>query len=342
MARPKKQIFTPGVIEDPRPQTDKDKDYKHEELATVTPFEWKEIPKTDWRQYPIFNQDGSGSCVAQAIAKAIGIERLLKSGKFVFYSPRWIYTLRSSTGIGMWLVDALGIPCKVGAPVEQILPSQNLSEVKMNDTSDVNDFVKAEALISKTDKFITANPDIETIASLIEPTGNPVIIITNFAMDEWNQEVPTINPNANPTLWHGICAVQATLYNGKKAIIIDDSWGTGYGIGGKRIITEDWFKENRITGAGYFTQFAQQGGAVKPIHIFTRQLAFGLKADTEVMALQQCLNFLGYFPYVQTFTGNFAGLTQAAVKTFQTNYGIQGTGVVGPITMAKLNSIFTK
>jgi hypothetical protein len=340
MPRITKKTFQSGVVEDPRPIEEKQKDYKHEELATATPFVWKEVPKADWRQYPIFNQDGSGSCVAQAIAKALGVERLLKSGKFVFYSPRWIYTLRSNSGMGMWLAEALGIPCKAGAPVEQIMPSQNLSEVKMNDTSDVNDFVRAEALVSKTDKFITANPDIETIASLIEPTGNPVIIITNFAMDEWNQEVPTINPNANPTLWHGICAVQATLYNGKKAIIIDDSWGTGYGIGGKRIITEEWFKAGRVTSAGYFTTFANAQGAVKPIHTFTRQLEFGLKADPEVVALQQCLNFLGYFPDVQSFTGNFAGLTLAAVKTFQVNYGIQGTGKVGPITMAKLNELF--
>jgi len=340
MPRITKKTFQSGVIEDPRAEELKQKDYKHEELAAVTPFEWKEVPKADWRQYPIFNQDGSGSCVAQSIAKALGIERLIKSGKFVFYSPRWIYTLRSNTGAGMWLVDALGIPCKVGAPVEQIMPSQNLSEIKMNDKSDVNDFVKAEALISKTDKFITANPDIETIASLIEPTGNPVIIITNFAMDEWNQEVPTINPNANPTLWHGVCAVQATLYNGKKAIIIDDSWGTGYGIGGKRIITEDWFKAGRVTSAGYFTTFATQGQEIKPVHTFTRQLSYGLKIDPEVVALQKCLNYLHLFPDRDYFTGNYYGITMAGVKLFQTTYGLPATGKADQATINKLNELF--
>jgi hypothetical protein len=343
MARPKKQIFTPGVIEDPRPQEAKDKDYKHEELATATPFVWKEVPQAEWRQYTIFSQDGSGSCLTQATGKAIGIERKLKSGKFVFYSPRFIYIQRTNTGPGMYLVEALNIPCKAGIPVEQLLPSQNLSEAQMNDASDRNEFVDLEALVSKADKFITMTiPDIDAIANIVEPNGKPVVITVRFAMDEWNQQVPTINPNANANLYHGIVVTQATLYNGKKCLIIDDSWGTGYGIGGKRIVSEDWFKANRVTGAGYFTKFAQQGGVTKPIHTFTRQLAFGLKADTEVMALQQCLNFLGYFPDVQAFTGNYFGLTQSAVKTFQTNYGIQGTGVVGPITMAKLNSIFTK
>jgi hypothetical protein len=241
------------------------------------------------------------------------------------------------------LVEALNIPCKAGIPVEQLLPSQNLSEAQMNDASDRNEFVDLEALVSKADKFITMTiPDIDAIANIVEPNGKPVIITVRFAMDEWNQEIPTIIPNSNANLYHGIVVTQATLYGGKKCLIIDDSWGTGYGIGGKRVVSEEWFKAGRVTGAGYFTKFAQQGQPVKPVHTFTRNLQFGLKADTEVMALQQCLNFLGYFPDAQTFTGNYFGLTIASVKTFQTNYGIQATGVVGPVTMAKLNSIFTK
>jgi hypothetical protein len=335
--------FTPGIVPDPRSQAEKDKDYRHEELALAGPFTWVEKAKSTWRQYPMFVQDGSGSCLAQAVAKALGIERLLKSGRFVFYTPRWIYTLRANLSmIGMYLVDAMGIPCKVGIPTEQLMPSQNLSEAKMNDISDVTDYVRAEALISKTEKFITVTPNIDTIASIIEPNGKPVVLTTKFAMEEWNQEVPTVNPAADPTLGHGICAVEATLYNGQKALIIDDSWGTGYGIGGKRIITEAWFKANRVTGAGYFTQFANAGSAEKPIHTFTKQLQSGLKVDPEVVWLQKCLNYLGYFPDVQEFTGNFYGLTTAAVKTFQANYGISNTGIVGPITMAKLNELFSK
>lgn len=334
--------FMSGVVEDPRTEEQKQKDYRHEEIATsFPPFNWVEVPQSQWRQYPIFNQDGSGSCVAQAIAKACGIERKLKSGAFVFQSPRFVYVNRANkTTEGMWLADALSIPCKLGIPVEQILLSQNLSEQLMNVASDINDFVLAEALTSKEAQFITLPINIDAIASVVEPNGKPVVITAQFSMDEWNQQVPTINPNEKPTLGHGICVTQATLYNGKKALIIDDSWGTGYGIGGKRIVTEDWFTANRITGAGYFTTFANQGGAVKPIYTFTKQLAYGLMNDPDVKALQQCLNYLGIFPDVQAPTGNFLGITMAAVKLYQTTNGLAVTGIVDQATIISLNAIF--
>jgi len=334
-------IFTPGVIDDPRTEEQKKNDYKHEELAEAGIFNWVEIPQSQWRQYPIFNQDGSGSCVAQAVAKAAGIERKLKSGIFVAQSPRFIYVKRSTgTGPGMYLVDAMNIVCKQGIPVEQLLPSQNLSEQDMNNVSDINDFVSQQALDSKEDKFITITPNIDTIAGIIEPTGKPVVITVKFSMDEWNQPCPTINPTEVPTLGHGIVCKQATLYNGKKALIIDDSWGTGYGINGERIITEDWFTAGRVTSAGYFTAFATQNASQRPNYRFNSTLNYGLMNNADVKALQACLNFLGMFPDVQIPTGNYLGITIAAVKLYQTSKGLPATGTVDVATLAQLNLDF--
>jgi peptidoglycan hydrolase-like protein with peptidoglycan-binding domain len=41
------------------------------------------------------------------------------------------------------------------------------------------------------------------------------------------------------------------------------------------------------------------------------------------------------------FTGNFFGMTLKAVKNFKTFYGISPVlGIVGPLTIAKLNELF--
>ncbi|MDP2598849.1 MAG: peptidoglycan-binding domain-containing protein, partial [Candidatus Liptonbacteria bacterium] len=52
--------------------------------------------------------------------------------------------------------------------------------------------------------------------------------------------------------------------------------------------------------------------------------------------LQQVLTTQGV--YTGPITGYFGPLTQAGVERFQTKYGIDPVGEVGPITRAKLNS----
>jgi hypothetical protein len=54
-------------------------------------------------------------------------------------------------------------------------------------------------------------------------------------------------------------------------------------------------------------------------HVFSYDLHFGIKSD-EVKKLQQKLQKLGYFPKGQECTGNYFGLTQSAVYTFQLDY----------------------
>lgn len=82
---------------------------------------------------------------------------------------------------------------------------------------------------------------------------------------------------------------------------------------------------------------------------FNNELKFGAENPIEdVKALQiglfleECL----YDPewptreLIQKFGGYFGENTREAVKKFQKKYGIPQTGVVGPITIAKLNSLF--
>jgi hypothetical protein len=168
-----------------------------------------------------------------------------------------------------------------------------------------------------------------------------------FKYDEWARNVPQVfYPNlslyGSESLKHSVVAVDYTLYNGKKALIIDDSWGAGNStINGQRVITED-FHTQRNYYAGYALDFNFETGLEeKPKWTFTKDLSWGMKNDKDVEMLQRCLAYLKLFPNEGYFTGNFYGLTLDAVKKFQAQYGIQNTGYVRELTRQKLNELFS-
>lgn len=82
---------------------------------------------------------------------------------------------------------------------------------------------------------------------------------------------------------------------------------------------------------------------------FSRNLFFGMTQDPAVSCLQQVLKGQGPLVYPEgLITGNFLVLTREAVVRFQEKYAAEillplglekGTGYVGPVTRAKLNSL---
>jgi hypothetical protein len=227
-----------------------------------------------------------------------------------------------------------------GATFEQLMPSQGLNESAMNISSDRTPLVEIAAKIGRGGNYFSLPIDIDTIASYVETQGKGVVIGVRFGPNEWDKPVPQIM--GSDTRWgHGICATNATLYNGKKAIVIEDSWGTNTGLGGRRIITEDWFTAGRIVFAGYYLFLKNDGLTVKPTYQFARDLKYGMVGDPDVVKLQEVLSYLKYFPSSVDFTGNFYGMTLKAVKDFQEANGITPvSGFVGPLTRDKLNTIF--
>ena len=64
----------PGANLDTRSEAQKARDWKFEEVvAAANPVNWVEKPQAEWRRFPIYNQDGSGSCVAQTLRKMAGV-----------------------------------------------------------------------------------------------------------------------------------------------------------------------------------------------------------------------------------------------------------------------------
>ncbi len=74
--------------------------------------------------------------------------------------------------------------------------------------------------------------------------------------------------------------------------------------------------------------------------LFTTQMEVGSRG-AQVTELQTLLSTNNVIYPEGLITGYFGPLTRAAVMRFQTNYGLPSVGRVGPLTLAKLNSLIS-
>ena len=343
--------FQSGAVLDTRTDAQKDKDYKFEELVSAAaPVAWTEKPQDVWRRFPIFNQDGSGSCVAQTMSKIMGVLYWLKNNVYVHFSATHIYQRRvNKPAGGMGGVDVFQIAQK-GVTLEVLTPSQNMNDTQM-DTTLVEKYKADVGTVFKVGNYLMLpTKDIETVASVIQETGKAVMTWFYFTRAEWGKNVPTaddlnLDLYASTTSRHSVTAVDFTLYQGKKALIIEDSWGFWNGFTGQRVITEDFYKARNFFAAYPMNFSFDIQEVTKPKHTFTIDMQFGQTND-EIKALQDVLKYEALFPTNVDSTGYFGAVTKKAVQDFQLRYKIAsetdaGFGRVGPKTRAQLNLLYS-
>lgn len=345
----------PGALIDDRPESAKEKDYRFEEVvASAAPVAWRKKKESEIRKFPIFDQGRSGSCVAQTGKKQIGVYAFLKTGAFFPVSASHLYQRRSNRpGGGMIGINAFEVMQKGVAP-SAFAPDERMSDSEM-DSLVVPPFAEHVGKAFSIGNYFTVKTgDIDLIASIIQETGKAVMVWFYFQYDEWTSRPQVKNKNldlyAGSTSRHSVAAVDFTITDdGKKALVIDDSWGPSAGNGaGQRIIDEDFFRA-RNWFAAHFMNFAYENGEMtgKPRHQFLRDMEFSatVSYDPEVVALQDCLKWEGLFPANVESTGYFGSVTRKAVEGFQQKYDIArkgdaGFGRVGPKTRSKLNQIY--
>lgn len=357
-----------GALVDTRPRAEKEKDYFFGEVvASANPVEWREKKESEWRSFPIFNQNGSGSCVAQTMAKMLGVMIWLKEKTYVHFSATDIYQRRANKPDGGMGGDDVFKIARRGVTLEALAPSQSMTDEAM-DAYAIESYKRQVGDIFKIgNSVVLPLRDIDTVASVIQTTKKAVMVWFYFQRDEWTDRPiirnSVLSLTGAKTLRHSVTAVDFTLVNGEKALIIEDSWGPNYGIGGRRVITESFFKERNFYAA-YATSFtfAPEADIVLPAMQFEKDLAFipwdtikdapadkvkheAQKAD--VVKLQNVLKKLGTFPADRDATGYFGAITCKAVKLFQEKYAVatpqeileQQGKFVGPKTRAKLNEL---
>jgi hypothetical protein len=342
-----KKKYGTGALLDTRPEEEKQKDYRFEEIvAQADPVNWVEKPQSEWRRFPVRNQNGSGSCVSQSLSTIMGVLHYIKEGEFIDFSAGFVYQQRANKpASGMAGVDAWEIVRKKGIIPEQLFPSQNKNDDEL-DKYPIKDYEYKIAEIFRINNYVVMPiQDIDVIASTIQKTKKAIMVWYFWKYDEWDRDVPEVRyPElplyASTTARHSVTATDFTLFNGKKALIIQDSWGKR-GINGLRVITEDFHKKRNFFAA-YPINFNFEELPEKPKWTFNRDLYYGMTNDKDVEMLQRCLAYLKLFPNEGSFTGNFFGLTLRAVKDYQKQYNLPQTGFVGPQTRQVLNNLFSQ
>lgn len=338
-----------GVEQDPRSENEKMKDWSHEELGfSATPFIWKEFNEDGVPQYPIRNQDGSGMCGPFAGSKALGVRAKKRWGKFVNLLPPFIYQLRTNKSSGMWLQQLLEIMCGHGAPLDENLKGDNLNEEQANNFVILKEMFD-EAFKYGGGKYAFINPkDVDEIARVIDMGWTPILLL-RCDVSEWTSE-PQANPSFDDqheyTINHFVPAVYAGRKNGVRTIVVDDSWGSSYGKNGRRDLSDD-FILRRVEAVGYVFDLPED--SAKPKHTFFQQLPYGLRNNTDVVALQNILKYEGCMDKTVPSTGNYLNITAAAVLKMQIKneidilpnlIALQGKNV-GPKTLAYLAKAYS-
>lgn len=309
-----------GGLQDTRSQEEKNKDFKHIELFGFGKVSWVEKPISGWKSFPIRNQNGSSMCGAFSGAKVLGANNISEYG-FKNLDTRFIYNLRKNkTSEGMAMYDLFDVLCKYGAPEDNTLTSDNLNETQANQYQYV-DSVKEEALKYKGSSYVFTSNNIDEIYTAVQNGYFPILLI-RCHISEWTSEPKVIDgfTTANFNVSHFIPVVDATLYKGKKCLIIEDSWGSSYGINGRRILSED-FLDQRLIAAGYVIDWKKLPEPKKPSYTFTKPLKKGMN-NKDVIALQDILKYEKVMIPTQESTGLYGSITANAVKKLWKKYNI--------------------
>lgn len=329
---------------DNRSDEEKLLDYNQAEFVTsANEVIWIKKRKDEFRSFPELNQFFTSKCVAFTTAKLALINFWLKTKEFLFFSPNSIYDYRvNKPSGGMIGNDAFDIWKDKGISLESVCKSNQIQE---SDPIEVSLFAKEVAKGFKLGEHITIpNGDFDRVASTIQTTGKGVMTWFYFTSREWGRDVPKImdnlvdqyDPRASrhsvATIDFGIASEILTV-DGQQVLKIEDS--AHFGGKSVRYITREFFNARNFL-IKYPMNFVYEENPVPIIPKITKTLRFGM-TDPEVKILQERLKAKGFFPSNINTTQLFGSITLTAVKNFQKANNLSSDGVVGPLTILKVN-----
>lgn len=325
-----------GCLEDERTQEEKALDYQVEEIATAFPLSWTEVkvPHFDILNYDVRNQNGSGSCVSFSLALMLGIDNYREEGEYLPFSASHIYQRRiNKPSAGMIGNDALKIASKYGATLEQLMPSDKLSEIAINAVSKQPSDDQI-GQVFKAGGYVHHPFDIEKIASFMEEGKKkgickPTMTWFAFPRNEWTV-MPEVGPDvpSNQLARHSVTAIDYGLYKGRKVLVIQDSWGLHTSSDkGLRYITQEYADKRMMLAASLvdldnsWRDKIEPQDVKKPKYTFTQQLSFGMR-NQDIVGLQYILQHEELFPYTIKPTGLYAQITAKGVLAWQIKHKV--------------------
>lgn len=343
-----------GVIADVRSEAQKLLDWKTQEMSSgLAPSVFADSPQIITSPYPLENQQATSSCIPHGVTLAYGIETQKINKAFARLSKMMPYRLRSNyPGEGMYLQECMNIMNNVGSCLFETMPD-------VTDENTANSLVISpeaynEGLIYAGVSYysFTDSTDFDLMAQFAS-NNFAVPIVIWASLNEWVQQY--VNPTdttiteETAVVQHCICVLPNGNFtiNGTRYVTIQDSepWG-GFQI---RYVSEAFIRARCKDAAVFIKENLQFGIGSEPIHTFdtTQTLSLGM-TGAEVTALQNVLIYEGLLP-ANLNTSYFGGRTYAGVKAFQDRYAsdiltlnglTSSTGIAGPATLAKMNSLY--
>lgn len=335
-----------GLQRDTRGDSEKASDFFIEEIQTAAGSAIFE--ERDPVGFTVRNQDGSGSCVAQTAAKMLEVWDYYNDNETTVYSATPIYKNRSNKPTpGMNWIEGISFSVKNGCFLESEVPSQNMSDEQMDRSANI---ARRQKLYPT--HYAQTSVDFESVARAVQ-SYKAVMLWFKSSYIEWNQSVPSGDSDSE-TVRHSVCCVDSISFEGKRYLIIEDSWGEFTDHKpvkiplkkGQRAITEEFFKKHCFL-AGVYVQFSFEG-IDKPVFTFTKRMNFGDNHE-QVKKLQDVLKYEKFFPSNVESTGYFGSITAKAVKKWQLAHGIYDFETendmrkikIGPKSIDVLNALYS-
>lgn len=334
----KEEVFPGAILEENVGSLKNERDVLFQDIVSApAPVDWQPLDLNNLPNWPVLNQDRASSCVAFTMALMATIVFFLRSDVMIVFSGKWLYNWRrNKPGLGMISDDIFNIASTKGMIPEELMPSQNQSEAEIN-TFDPKPWhlEVGKALKISPRRVIVPVKDIETVASIMQVTKKPIMVWFNFAGIEW-QDIPYVSGYDAPNR-HSVTFIPPMLkdqrtvgiINGKKAIVIQDSWGLkATSLNGKRVITEDFYKSRNLFAAYFMNFYFDEGKGDRPWY------------DGTVVSLQKCLQFEGCFPLNVTPVENYGPTTTESVRKFQVKYNLPQDGKLNSATLIKIKELY--
>jgi hypothetical protein len=309
---------------------------KFQEIVVLaSPVVWKTLDLQKLPTWIQYNQGFINKCVAatKALMDSIKFYKRNNLKREVKFSDDWIYYHRSPKIAGMVGTKAIDITREIGNIHDSLFPLC-LSDADV-DKAQIDKWMYDEAKIYQTYDTPILPPikDIDTLVSIMQVTDKPIMVWFEFINSEW-KAVPVYSGLA-PTARHSTTFIPPKnpgemvygIYEGEKAIVIQDSWGLQYGINGKRIIKESYFKARNI-----FNQYDMR-------FKFDVSLT-GEHYDGSMISLQRCLRSVGYFPTNISLVESFGPVTRSALMKWKIANGLNADSVLDETTKALLKVKF--
>jgi hypothetical protein len=310
-------------------------------VAQVNSPYWQEKKLSETKTYPSSDQKRSYMCVAFSMALFLNVLYFIKYEKWLGFSEAHLYQRRLNKSAGMYVTDVFNIAGN--GTTLKLFTNENINTDADADGLKIENYAKDIGKTFAIGQRIAVPFDIDTIASVMQTTNKPMLLMTFFTSQEWSQQFPqiqnsTLRYDYPSTLRHEIVAVDTLLYKGIRYLKIMDS--AKFGGLGERYLNADWVSR-RIIDASYSMNFKFQENTdyTKPKFLITKKLLFG-QTDEQIKNLQDILKFEGVMPTNIASTGYFGTITKKALFDFQLKYGLDRNGSLDMPTIAVMQQLY--